>query len=84
MMKDPSRKEEMLQKVMALKKVITDENGDSMDVIPLGDRIVPPFFFTNKMGMRMQDVSDLPMRPDDVMICSYPKTGKFSRKIFSS
>ena len=52
-------------------------------MVHIGDMNLPLAGLTKKDKHPMKDITELPLRPDDVMLLSYPKTGIIIKQIQS-
>ena len=58
----------------------SDGAGKTMDLVDLGDYRLPTFRRTPEVIKEIfQNIPSFSCRDDDIMICSYPKTGKIKR-----
>jgi hypothetical protein len=55
---------------------IRDEKGDGFDTVQYEDMVFPKQFLHIQPDVRMKDIKEFKYRDGDVLICSYPKTGK--------
>lgn len=88
MFADPKTKDDIIEKLKANVKVLEDENGVTCSVIPLKDGALPAHMvlagMSGPMGMKKQDIRNMPIRDDDIIVIDYPKTGKISKKIYKN
>lgn len=55
---------------------IRDENGKGFDTVQYEDVVLPKQFVHIQPETRMKAISELKYRDGDILLCSYPKTGK--------
>lgn len=70
----------LLEELRSNVKVMEDRNGIRIEVLKLRDGVISPNLvrgFGDKIKIKMQDVRQLAMRDDDILVCSYPKSGMF-------
>jgi len=73
-----SGEEHLMEELEPNVHVIQDSNGISIEVLKLKDCVVSPRLvkgFGDQMKLKLRDVRELEMRQDDILLCSYPKTG---------
>lgn len=54
-----------------------DEDGNGFEFIKKGDLVMPSLFARNDPDTRLRKIKEIKVSPDDVFICSYPKTGTY-------
>lgn len=58
--------------------MLEDENGEKINIIKLKDAVVPDVFLKGQMGkFKLNDLRKMPIRDDDILLCSYAKTGAY-------
>lgn len=73
---DPAKKAEYKKEIEKHMTVFTDEFGEQLKVIRVGDINLPADMWSSKGKRTFRDIRDTPLRNDDVFLISYPKTGK--------
>lgn len=68
----------LLEELRSKVNVIEDKNGIRLEVVKLKDNVIPLRLVQGMgetMKLKIQDLRHLPLRDDDILLCSYPKTG---------
>lgn len=53
-----------------------DDAGVTIKVLHIGDLQLPPFRLDPRTLEIFENLADLEIKDDDVMLCTYPKTGR--------
>lgn len=72
---DPAKKAEFMKIIQDNMSVMTDEFGEQLKVLHIGDMNIPVDVLTSTGKRKFRDIRETPLRDDDVFIVSYPKTG---------
>lgn len=72
---DPNKRAEVIESLMSNVRVLEDEFGKQFKLVRLGDINMPLEGFTREGGRKFRDISTTPLRDDDVLLISFPKTG---------
>lgn len=78
-MEDPNQRQQLLQDLKPYMHTIEDEHGESFKVIKFKDAVVYELLLTRMNGeyegFKVNDLRRQSLRDDDILLCSYAKTG---------